>query len=373
MTAQPPQENGLKVVLATDAAQAGGVWRHLVDLARGLEALGHGVTIAVPSHADALLAEGSMLGLDVQALDGVVSGDVWHLHLANTFWSEATARLRGARRGFTAVVLTEHLPRSVASDPTALPGNRPRPGGRIHKTWTKRRHFDACDRVIFVSEGSRRFAERRYGFSGPHAVVVPNGIAVQEAGAPIAAIPEATRVVAIGSVIVQKGFDLLIDAAELAAEPWVVEVLGEGEHRARLSAEAASRNVPVRFLGRSASVAEALDQSVALVVPSRWEAWPYVAMEAMDRGRAVVATTVDGLPEIVEDGHTGLLVPPEDPAELAKALDRLAHDHLLAASMGAAGRARVASFSLERMVDGVTAAYRSALAEERDQARRWST
>ena len=88
-----------------------------------------------------------------------------------------------------------------------------------------------------------------------------------------------------------------------------------------------------------------------------------VALEAAERGRAVIASAVGGLPEIVEDGRTGVLVPVADTAALAAAIVALATDPGRSAAMGRAGRERaVEEFSLERCADRIDGLYRSALA-----------
>jgi glycosyltransferase involved in cell wall biosynthesis len=79
----------------------------------------------------------------------------------------------------------------------------------------------------------------------------------------------------------------------------------------------------------------------------------------MAAGRAVVASAVDGLDELVVHGRTGFLVPPEDPRALAQALDELAHSRDLCREFGLSGRTRVFEVgSLDRMIDGTVAVYR---------------
>ncbi|MGZ4390228.1 MAG: glycosyltransferase, partial [Gaiellaceae bacterium] len=87
-----------------------------------------------------------------------------------------------------------------------------------------------------------------------------------------------------------------------------------------------------------------------------------VALEAMERGRAVVASSVGGLPELVAEGDTGLLVPPEDPVALAAAILELACDPERARAMGTAGRRRTLErFDEESAAAGVEAVYREVL------------
>ena len=99
------------------------------------------------------------------------------------------------------------------------------------------------------------------------------------------------------------------------------------------------------FLGAldGAAVA-ALFRGAALVAcPSRWEGMPLVALEAMAAGRAVVASDVDGLPDCITDGASGVLVPAEEPRMLARAIGALLDDPARAARLGAAARTRVAA------------------------------
>ena len=116
------------------------------------------------------------------------------------------------------------------------------------------------------------------------------------------------------------------------------------------------------FLGRVAP-SPVYERAEIVVVPSFGEGFGMVALEAMERGRAVIASAVGGLPEIVEDGRTGLLVSAGDADALGGAIRGLAGDPARAAGMGAAGRARALEhFSQERCTDRIEAIYRAALA-----------
>jgi glycogen(starch) synthase len=346
----------VRIVLATTASSGGGVWRHVVDLATGLKDRGCEVEVALPAGATGLRGEAVALGLPLRDLLDRDPTDAFHLHLADTYDRRALAALALARRTARVVIVTEHLPRTDASDPSAsLGAGAPTRGARAAKTAFKLAEYALCDRIVCVSEASRRFLMVRYGVRAHKVVTVPNGIAVT--GAPLSWPETSPHFVAIGAVIIQKGFDVLIEAAALAGAPWCVDVIGDGPHRSELASRAERRGLPVRFCGQRAEVGAALASASALVLPSRWEAWPYVAMEAMAAARPVVATRVDGLPEIVDDGRTGLLVEPEDPAALAGALDRLAGDRSLAQALGRAGYERVAGFGIDHMVDSVLAEY----------------
>lgn len=146
----------------------------------------------------------------------------------------------------------------------------------------------------------------------------------------------------------QKGHRVLFDAlpALRAAVPDVhVRLVGHEElsTTAELRAYAAERGVAdlVAFEGFRADVPQVMADLDVFVLPSLWEGFGLVIVEAMAAGRPVVASAVGPIPEIVVDGVTGLLVPPGDPAALAEAVTRLLRDPELASALGRAGRARV--------------------------------
>jgi glycosyltransferase involved in cell wall biosynthesis len=90
-------------------------------------------------------------------------------------------------------------------------------------------------------------------------------------------------------------------------------------------------------------MAEELPRATIVAVPSRWESFGYVAAEAAAAGRAIVASLLPGLAEVVEDGVTGILTPAEDPVALGRALAELLRHPATARSMGQAGAARMAA------------------------------
>jgi glycosyltransferase involved in cell wall biosynthesis len=114
----------------------------------------------------------------------------------------------------------------------------------------------------------------------------------------------------------------------------------------------------VRFFGELPQVADVLAALDLFVLPSRHEGLGVAVLEAMAAGIPIVASAVGGLPEAVDEGRTGLLVPPEDPRALGAAIAELAGDVDRARRMGVAGRARVlAEFSMERMAEAYEALY----------------
>jgi glycosyltransferase involved in cell wall biosynthesis len=112
------------------------------------------------------------------------------------------------------------------------------------------------------------------------------------------------------------------------------------------------------FAGFRRDVAECLAAADVAVLPSRHEGLGVAALEAMAAGLPVIASRTGGLAEVVVDGESGLLVPPEGAAALAAALDRLACDAGARARMGAAGLARVrARYGAETMAEQTLACY----------------
>jgi glycosyltransferase involved in cell wall biosynthesis len=174
--------------------------------------------------------------------------------------------------------------------------------------------------------------------------LVPNGYDAAEFR-PGAAYPHPRPyVLGIGRLEWQKGFDLLIEALTRVAG---VDVLlaGDGAARPELEALGRARGVDarVRFVGvtdRPTTLA-LLRGAVAVVCPSRFEGLPLVCLEGLAAGRPVVAAAVNGIPELIRDGETGFLVPPEDPGALATALARVLAAPAEAAALAARGRVLV--------------------------------
>lgn len=241
------------------------------------------------------------------------------------------------------------------------------------------RAFAAGDRAVgaladvnvAISAGLARYLERSEGFAPGTFEIVHYGIEPRDGPPPPPAEP---RLAIVGRLIPIKGHGDLLAALERAALSEVsLEVAGDGPLRDALQAEVADRGLGerVRFLGRVAPADPVFERAAVVVVPSHGEGFGMVALEAMERGRAVIASAVGGLPEIVEDGVTGLLVPVRDPDALASAIRELATDPARCAAMGAAGRERALTvFSQERCTLRTEELYRGALASAARRPRR---
>jgi glycosyltransferase involved in cell wall biosynthesis len=161
----------------------------------------------------------------------------------------------------------------------------------------------------------------------------------------------------------QKGHDVMLDAlAEVRRRglEWVVAFAGDGSRRAALEERARALHVEgaVRFLGQLDDLGPLLMAADVVVLPSRWEGLPLSLLEALARGRPVVASAVGGVPEVVEDGVHGRLVPPGDVTALADALEACHRKPDAALRLGRAGARRVREhYTWDRVVEAFEAVY----------------
>lgn len=199
--------------------------------------------------------------------------------------------------------------------------------------------------------------------------IVPNGVDISrfETSArgearEIFGIPADTRVIAsVGRLSPEKGYDTLLRAMESVVQccPRCLLLLaGDGPQRTELQQQASVFGGQVRLLGAQEDVAPLLAAADVFAAPSRSEGQGIAVLEAMAAGLPVAASGVGGLVEVVADGRTGLLVPPDDPPALAEALCTLLLSPEVGAEMGREGRRVVAErYSLDAMAEAVRAVY----------------
>jgi glycosyltransferase involved in cell wall biosynthesis len=218
---------------------------------------------------------------------------------------------------------------------------------------------------IAISRGLARYLEDVEGFDGESFEIVHYGI--EPDGAVRAYDGEVPRLLCVGRLIPIKGHIVLLRAFAAARRnlPALrLDIAGRGPLEPALRAVAKELGVgdAVRFLGHVAPIQRAVEDAAIVVVPSMGEGFGMVALEAMERARPVIAAEIGGLGELVEDGVTGLLVPPGDPAPLARAIAELGGDLGRAARMGEAGRRRALDrFLQERCTDRTELLYREQL------------
>jgi glycosyltransferase involved in cell wall biosynthesis len=225
-------------------------------------------------------------------------------------------------------------------------------------------------RYLAVSRAIAAELTDRFGWPPEKIRVVYNAVELERFGAPA---PPGLReeLAAAGAPLVltaarldeQKGHNVLLRAATEVPEA-VFALAGEGPERGRLEAEARELGVAerVRFLGRRADVPALLAACDVFALPSLFEGSSLALLEAMAARRAVVSTAIGGTDELIEDGVSGLLVPPGDPAALGGALRRLLAEPGLREALAAGAGERVErGFTRERMVSEVTAVYEELL------------
>jgi starch synthase len=256
-------------------------------------------------------------------------------------------------------------------------------GGYALSSWCERVAIESAAAVIAVSGGMRSDVLATYPVLPADRVhVIRNGIDTQEY-APDPGTDVLDRygialdrptVVYVGRITRQKGLPVLLRAAELL-DPRVQLVICAGQaDTSELGAEVTglvgrlreSRSGVVWLSGMlpKSEIIQILSHATVFACPSLYEPLGIVNLEAMACGTAVVASNVGGIPEVVTDTQTGLLVPSGDPEQLAQAIASLTSDPARAAAMGELGRQRVAAEFSWPSVAAQTAALYTALTRE---------
>ncbi len=200
---------------------------------------------------------------------------------------------------------------------------------------------------------------------------VYNGIELRKFAGKMNAPRGPLRLLSVGRLVAFKGFEVLIDACAQLHDRGLdfrCEIIGDGPLRAELETQVAARDLASRitFSGERAQdyvlqAFAACDLFVLAAVVDELGAsdvFPTVIAEAMTSAKPVVSTTVAGIPELVADGETGLLVQPRDPTALAAALARLLADAELRERFGRAGRARIEThFTIEKTIEPLLARF----------------
>ncbi len=386
-------------ILQVTATSVGGAWFH--DQVTGLARLGHTVHAVLPGAGplpDQLRASGirveiiPFLGKRMRQLPPVAAAELRLLRLV---------------RGFRPDVIHAHLPKAVLSCRFAALGYRKalrvsQMPGTVHLHHPLMRWMDQAtlwrDDVVI---GSCRAIADRYRAMGARTVAVSYygcdvhridpltsgaafrqefGLAGDTPTVGMVAHMYPTRMRAFQKTGV-KGHEVFLDAAPLILERlpdarlFVVgdELIGNGDYRRRLEARAAALGVSrsLHFTGYRSDIASVLAGLDVVVNPSIEESACYTMVEALLMAKGVVASNVGGLPDTVQHGKTGLLVPPADPCALAAAVTELLADPCRRHEMGGRGRDHcLRQFDINATVASVEAVYLQALQDSARSRRR---
>ncbi|MEO1542727.1 MAG: glycosyltransferase [Pseudomonadota bacterium] len=285
-----------------------------------------------------------LLGRYVRA--NVGEEDIVHAHLFPTSAYVATLSMLGAIKG--SCVFTEH------------------------NTWNRRRSHafgPLLDRFVYgrylrlfaISKGTCIELIDARPYLGDRVEVVENGAELHFRTMPERTPKTVPTILAMGRLTPQKNFATLLEAlARLPAESFQCIVLGEGELREQLEAQAffLGLEASVAFKGHVPDVHAYLQDADIFVIPSLWEGFGLAVVEAMNAGLPVVASNVPGLSEIVgTEGDCAKLIDPRNPDSIAAALGALIATPDLRYQLGFRGFARAKQFSTRRMVANYVTSY----------------
>lgn len=349
----------MKVLQMLHNHKAGGAEHHVVALCEGLRERGHGVEFA---------------GAGCSWVGEALAGRGFPVHdfdFRGHYDLPAMLRLRSliARGGYDLV--HTHLVRAARYGRVATRLSPTPLLCSVHDllTW---RHYPRRRPLVAVSRAVREHL-LSHGFDPGRIHVIPPGARDCSLGAHAGALREVTRaslaldedtvaIGLVGRVAEVKAHDIAIDAAGLLearlGRPFRMFFIGALTGWGRTQ-QAACRRASVEWLGARNDIPQLLAAMDICIQPSRSEGMPLALMEAASAARPVVASRVGGIPEIVEDGVHGLLVPAGSPEALADAITRLVADPALAGRLGARLAERFASeFSLPVMIARIEALYR---------------
>ena len=340
----------------------------------------------VPSglaHANPTLAT---LGVDLEIAQDVAGADLVHSH---TWYANGAGHIAQLLHGIPHVVTAHSL------EPLRPWKAEQLGGGYRVSSWIERDAFAAADAVIAVSHGMRRDILRTYPILDEAKVsVVHNGIDLEawhpvEDDALVRSLgidPDRPSVVFVGRITRQKGLPYLLRAAALlppgvqlvlcAGAPDTAEIMAEVRAGVAELQQTRTGVVWIEEMLSRHDLSAVLTTATTFVCPSIYEPLGIVNLEAMACGVAVVGTATGGIPEVIDDGVTGRLVPiaqaedgtgtPLDPeqyvADLARALTEVVSDPASAQRMGEAGRVRAErDFGWDRISKRTQEIYRSLL------------
>lgn len=335
---------------------AGGPVAHLQSLAPAVAETGADVKVVC---SDERVAAGfKSAGLEAvvvpmrHKLDLAAGARVWpHVEGADVVHTHdrragLLARPVGRARGATVFHTYHGLPEEIAVQLGRA--NAPTPPGvsRVRLAWLLHGYLRieavlASFSTIVVPSRAMAAFLLEHGIGSGNVRVLRHGI--EPTRTETRARNEPFRVATAAKLEYWKGIDVLIAACARVSSPIALDVFGDGSERPALEHQASALGVDARFHGWVEGARDRLETADAFVLPSRAENAPISILEAMAAAVPVVGTRVGGVPELIEDGTSGLIVEPDDPAELAGAIERLAADEPFRLTLGREAARRVAT------------------------------
>jgi glycosyltransferase involved in cell wall biosynthesis len=233
----------------------------------------------------------------------------------------------------------------------------------------QRQAYRCAHAVVANSNAAGRQLESE-GLASGRIRIIANGVSI-ERFAPHAAARPLSKILTVANLRQEKAHEVLLAAAARLAPRYphlTFDIAGGGPRLSELRELARTLNVAdrVAFLGHREDVPALLAEADAFVLPSRSEAFPNGAIEAMAAGLPVVASATGGLLDLIDNGRTGVLVQPDDPNALAQALEGLILSPARASAIGAAARDEITRrYSFDRMVRAFEDLYLSQLGTPR--------
>jgi glycosyltransferase involved in cell wall biosynthesis len=373
-----------RLAILTPSFGRGGSEEYVIALARWALARGHAVTVGLPDHpgVDSVRRDLLASGVSVDTIDADPE-PLFSEELFQRIRRQALQFVTDGRFDRLLIILPtlawggSLIDAAAHADiPTAILYQLVNavhpftPFERAYYTWARRQR----QIWITVSAQNRDLVCESLGWDADAIEVVPNALlrpltvpsaaervlAAANVRREIGAADEARLIVTVGRLHEQKGIDRLIEAASLlvAHHPALHVVwIGDGEARPRATTMIAERQLAdrVHLLGHRPNVTQYLRAADLFVLPSRWEGWPFAALEALGMAVPVVLSDIGPHRELIRDGCDGVLTPVEDATGLARGIARVLKNAGLHARLRAAGPRRAASFapgsSFERLFD----------------------
>ncbi len=339
----------------------------LLDLARGLSSEFFEIKVATVVAGGSLVEDFKEAGISTHIFQkkgklgfGIIfklwrflrkeKPDIVHTHL---FGGDTWGRMAAILAGVPVIISTEH-------------------NTNFDEGWIKRKTKKFLSlftkKIVAVSGAVKNYSVSRDKIKEKKIVVIPNGIDLEKfSSIPEKEFSDPPVVGVVGRLEEQKGHKYLFEALNLIKTiPWVLWVIGDGFKKAELERLAKDLNLRERiiFLGARKNIAEILSQIDVFVMPSLWEGLGIALLEAAAAGKPIVASRVGGIPEIIEDEKTGILVEPKNVKSLADGLEHMLLGKVDAREMGVRAREMVKEkFSMKKMIESYERLYKELAAK----------